>query len=75
MLLLDTRRIRLKMRAGTGDPGTFRGVPGPGTIPKDDLATILVAFNGGFKGPHGSFGMVADGKEYVPLRNRRTSPA
>ena len=69
VLLVDSRRVKLNMRAGTGDPGTYRGVPGPGTIPKDDYANLLLAFNGGFKGPHGGFGMVADGKEYVPLRN------
>jgi hypothetical protein len=38
-------------------------------IPKEDFAGLLVAFNGGFKGPHGGFGMVANGKEYRALRN------
>lgn len=68
-LLMDSRRIRLHMTAGTVDPGGFRGVKGPGVIPTNQLSGLLAAWNGGFKGPHGSFGMYADGTEYVPLRN------
>ncbi|MEO9255954.1 MAG: hypothetical protein ABI305_10450, partial [Tepidiformaceae bacterium] len=68
-LLIDSRRIRLHMTAGVVDPGGFRGVKGPGVIPTDALSGLLAAWNGGFKGPHGSFGMYADGTEYVPLRN------
>ncbi|MGE5597621.1 MAG: hypothetical protein ACM3S1_16475, partial [Hyphomicrobiales bacterium] len=59
VLLLDSRRIRLHIVGGTEDPGGDRGVHGPGTIPESDLANLLVAWNGGFKGPHGGFGMVA----------------
>ncbi|MEO6398216.1 MAG: phosphodiester glycosidase family protein [Tepidiformaceae bacterium] len=69
VLLVDSRRIRLSMTGGTADPGGDRGVRGPGTIPADAQSKLLVAWNGGFKGPHGSYGMVADGKEYRPLRN------
>lgn len=68
-LLIDSRRIRLHMTAGVVDPGGFRGVKGPGVIPSDALSGLIAAWNGGFKGPHGSFGMYADGTEYVPLRN------
>ena len=68
-LLMDSRRIRLHMTAGTTDPGGFRGVKGPGTIPQDALSSLLAAWNGGFKGPHGNFGMFSDGVEYVPMRN------
>jgi hypothetical protein len=68
-LLMDSRRIRLHMTAGVVDPGGFRGVKGPGVIPQDALSGLLAAWNGGFKGPHGNFGMYADGTEYVPLRN------
>ncbi len=75
VLLLDTRRIKLNMRGGTLDPGGHRGVAGSGVISKDEYAGLLVAFNGGFKGPHGNYGMFADGKEYVPLRNGLASIA
>jgi hypothetical protein len=68
-LLMDSRRVRLHMTAGTVDPGGFRGVKGPGAIPANQLGNLLSAWNGGFKGPHGGFGMYADGTEYVPLRN------
>jgi hypothetical protein len=57
------------MVAGTAEPGGDRGVKGPGVIPKEDHAKLLVAFNGGFKGPHGGYGMVANGKTYMPMRN------
>ncbi|MBK8559775.1 phosphodiester glycosidase family protein [Candidatus Amarobacter glycogenicus] len=69
VLLVDKRRILLKMVGGTLEPGGDRGVKGPGVIPKDDYKSLLVAFNGGFKGPHGSYGMVANGKEYMKMRN------
>lgn len=69
VLLMDARRIRLHMTAGLSDPGGYRGVKGPGVIPQDALSGLLAAWNGGFKGPHGGFGMYADGTEYVPLRN------
>lgn len=75
VLLMDARRIRLHMSGGTIDPGGDRGVKGPGTIPADQYAGLLVAINGGFKGPHGGFGMYADGKEYRPLRNGLASIA
>ena len=68
VLLLDSRRIRLSITGGTVDPGGDRGVKGPGVIPQADQKNLLLAWNGGFKGPHGGFGMVADGKEYRPLR-------
>ena len=73
--LFDSRRIRLHMTAGVSDPGGFRGVKGPGAIPTDQYANLLAAWNGGFKGPHGNFGMYADGTEYVPLRNGLASIA
>ncbi|MCC6961291.1 MAG: phosphodiester glycosidase family protein [Dehalococcoidia bacterium] len=69
ILLVDSRRVHLKMVGGTAEPGGDRGVRGPGIIPKEDYKTLLVAFNGGFKGPHGGFGMVANGKEYMKMRN------
>jgi hypothetical protein len=69
VLLLDSRRIHLHITGGTVDPGGDRGVKGPGVIAADQLPKLLVAWNGGFKGPHGGYGMVADGKEYRPLRN------
>jgi hypothetical protein len=75
LLLMDSRRVMLHMVGGTADPGGDRGVKGPGVIPQDDRANLIAAWNGGFKGPHGGFGMVANGKEYRPLRNGLASIA
>ncbi|HEX6032341.1 MAG TPA: phosphodiester glycosidase family protein, partial [Tepidiformaceae bacterium] len=75
VLLVDMRRVRLHVTGGTVDPGGDRGVKGTGLIPQDEYSKLLVAFNGGFKGPHGGFGMIADGKEYRPLRNGLASLA
>ncbi len=75
VLLMDSRRVRLHMTGGTVDPGGDRGVKGPGTIPSDHVGKLVAALNGGFKGPHGGFGMFADGKEYRPLRNGLASLA
>jgi len=68
ILLIDARRVRLHITGGTADPGGDRGVKGPGVIPSEAQPKLLAAWNGGFKGPHGGFGMFADGKEYRPLR-------
>ena len=73
--LFDSRRVRLHMTAGVADPGGFRGVKGPGAIPTDQYPNLLAAWNGGFKGQHGNFGMYADGTEYVPLRSGLASIA
>jgi hypothetical protein len=75
VLLFDSRRVQLHVTGGTVDPGGDRGVKGTGLIPQDQYSKLLTAFNGGFKGPHGGFGMIADGKEYRPLRNGLASIA
>ena len=75
VLLLDKRRIQLHITGGTEDPGGDRGVRGPGVIPEGDRNRLLAAWNGGFRGPHGGFGMYADGKQYRPLRNGLASVA
>jgi Phosphodiester glycosidase len=69
ILLMDKRRVRLHITGGTQSPGGDLGVHGPGVIPDADRATLLAAWNGGFRGPHGGFGMYADGVQYRPLRD------
>jgi hypothetical protein len=69
VLLIDQRRMRLHVTGGTDDPGGDRGVKGPGVIPQEQRNLVLAAWNGGFRGPHGGYGMYADGREYRPLRN------
>jgi hypothetical protein len=75
VLLLDKRRIRLHITGGTQSPGGDLGVKGSGVIPETDRKDVLAAWNGGFQGPHGGFGMIADGKQYRPLRNGYASVA
>ncbi|HSX18498.1 MAG TPA: phosphodiester glycosidase family protein [Candidatus Saccharimonadales bacterium] len=75
VLLMDKRRIRLHIVGGTDHPGGDLGIKGPGVIPEEDKQNLIVAWNGGFQGPHGGFGMVADGKQYRPLRNGYASIA
>lgn len=69
VLLIDHRRTALHIIGGRGEPGGDRGVYGPGTVAPGDVQTLLAAWNGGFKGPHGGFGMYADGQTYRPLRD------
>ena len=75
VLLLDKRRVRLHIMGGTEDPGGDLGVRGPGAMPAEHKKTLLAAWNGGFRGPHGAYGMYADGKLYRPLRNGLASVA
>jgi len=75
VLLLDKRRVRLHITGGTESPGGDLGVHGPGVIPDADRSTLLAAWNGGFRGPHGGFGMYADGVQYRPLRDGYASIA
>jgi hypothetical protein len=69
VLLVDRRRVRLHITGGVESPGGDRGVRGPGVIPAAERGHLLVAWNGGFRGPHGGYGMYADGRQYRPLRN------
>ena len=70
ILLMDHRRVRLHLTGGTDSPGGDLGVKGPGVIPDADKKTLLAAWNGGFQGPHGGFGMIADGKQYRAAAQR-----
>jgi hypothetical protein len=75
VLLIDSRRVRLNMVAGTEDPGGFRGMKGSGLIPADKQSLLVAAWNGGFKGQHGMYGMLVDGREFVSLRDGLASIA
>jgi hypothetical protein len=68
LLQFDTRFSRLHIISGTQEPGGTLGAFGTGTIPDADQAnnTLLAAMNGGFKYADGAFGLMADGKVYVP---------
>lgn len=69
VLIVDGRRAQLHMVAGTIDPGGSRNIAGPGIVPEEHLEALLVAWNGGFKGDHGIYGMQVGGTVFRPLRN------
>jgi len=68
LLAFDLRGARLGMMAGIAEPGGPLGHHGPGTIPAVDQqpGTLLAVFNGGFKEANGGFGMMVNGRVYVP---------
>ena len=68
LLQFDTRFSRLHVVSGTQEPGGTLGNDGTGTIPTADQAgnVLLATMNGGFKYADGAFGLMTDGKVYVP---------
>lgn len=68
LLQFDTRFSQMHLVSGTQEPGGTLGNDGTGTIPTADQAgnILLATMNGGFKYADGAFGLMADGKVYVP---------
>jgi hypothetical protein len=64
----DPRIVQLHIVAGTEEPVSATGETGTGTIPRtaETLTRLVGAFNGGFQAMHGEFGMMADGRVYLP---------
>lgn len=64
----DPRQVQLRMMPGTREPQSATGDLGAGRIPRDErtLRTLVGAFNGGFQAMHGEFGMMAEGRVYLP---------
>jgi hypothetical protein len=64
----DPRIVQLNMVPGTAEPVSATGETGSGTIPrtKQLLPRLVAAFNGGFQAVHGEFGMMAEGRVYLP---------
>jgi hypothetical protein len=66
----DPSVVELHMMSGTEEPKSATGATGPGRIPREPaiLRRLVGAFNGGFQGTHGDFGMMVDRTLYVPPR-------
>ncbi|MEY4511836.1 MAG: hypothetical protein RLZZ450_3958 [Pseudomonadota bacterium] len=64
----DPRIVQLHIVAGTEEPVSATGETGKGAIPRNaaTLTRLVGAFNGGFQAMHGEFGMMADGRVYLP---------
>ena len=60
--LWDSRRLQLSLVPGDVDPG------GTGRIDAATWGALVAAFNGGFRGVHGSYGLRAEGRTFLPPR-------
>ena len=61
--LWDSRRIALELVPGQVDPGGS-GMVDPAVWPR-----LIAAFNGGFRGVHGEYGIRAEGRTFRPARS------
>jgi hypothetical protein len=68
MVAWDPRMVELHVVAGAVEPKSETGRAGSGMIPRDDetLLRLLAGFNGGFQALHGEFGLMQEGKVYLP---------
>jgi hypothetical protein len=68
LTLWDPRIVQLHIVAGTEEPVSATGETGKGAIPRkpETLKRLVGAFNGGFQAMHGEFGMMAEGRVYLP---------
>ncbi len=68
MVVWDPRLVQLRMVAGTREPESATGATGPGMAPREPsaLRRLIAGFNGGFQALHGEFGMMSDGRVYLP---------
>jgi hypothetical protein len=71
VVAIDRASVGIHLVAGTTEPDSPRVNPKErrGSIPKEHLDALFAAFNGGFKATHGQYGMLLDGKEYLPPRD------
>ena len=77
VVAVDLERLGLRLVAGTIEPQSA-AVPlseRPGVVPADQLGDLVAAFNGGFKAEHGHFGMMIDGRTFLPPRARSCTVA
>lgn len=70
LVQIDMKQMKLMAVAGTKQPGGPIGNFGPGVIPTDIVSSgkLVAAFEGGFQYRDGNYGMIVNGKIYVPLR-------
>jgi hypothetical protein len=71
VVAVDLDHADVHLVAGTQEPASDK-VPAdhrPGVIPTQDLASLVAAFNGGFKAIHGHWGMMVGGDVFVAPRD------
>lgn len=66
--LWDPRQVQLRVMSGTQEPESATGQTAPGMVPRDDetMERVVAGFNGGFQSLHGEFGMMSEGRVYLP---------
>lgn len=64
--------LTLHLVAGTREPESdaVSHDNRPGRVPRADVPRLLAAFNGGWQAIHGHFGMMVDGAQFLPPRDR-----
>ncbi|RLB46717.1 MAG: hypothetical protein DRJ42_27025 [Deltaproteobacteria bacterium] len=64
----DPRQVQLHIVSGTREPESATGETGRGMAPRDPetLRFLVGGFNGGFQALHGEFGMMSEGRVYLP---------
>ena len=64
----DPRQVQLRAQSGLREPESATGQRGSGMVPRDPttMRRLVAAFNGGFQSLHGEFGMMAEGRVYLP---------
>jgi hypothetical protein len=77
VLKFDARFMRMHLVAGTGEPGGTLKNYGTGIVDPVDQAdnALLATFNGGFKYADGAFGLMTNGKVYVPPQQKAATLA
>ncbi len=68
---IDMSQMNLGIVAGIKEPGGQAGNPGPGKVPTELVNSnkLVAAFDGGFQYKDGRYGMMVNGKTYLPLQN------
>lgn len=68
VVIWDPRQIQLNIMTGTREPQSATGETGPGMAPREPqkLKRVVAGFNGGFQAEHGEFGMMSEGRVYLP---------
>ncbi len=66
--LWDARQVQLNIAMGTREPESATGETGSGLVPRTEatMRRLVGGFNGGFQAMHGEFGMMAEGRVYIP---------
>ena len=67
---IDLSKLQLHMMPGNIEPshpsGIAKAIPNLGMIPPRDQSILVAAFNGGFKGIHGHYGMMVNNFTLLP---------